>query len=1664
MELKTYFHIKRKWLLIFAVSLLVLQSISEAQQYSTPNGLVTKIFNNTVFDPLGVAPPSFRQSGFSGDGGPAQDAQFRMDHMSGIASDAAGNLYIADTYNHRIRKVDLIGRITTIAGSGAVGQGNGGFGGDGGLATNALLNAPIDVAVDNAGNIYIVDYGNNRIRKVNAADGAISTIAGNGSAVYNGDGQATAVGLPELGAITIASDGKPYIAFDMGQRFAVIDPGSGALITVISQSQSPHHTAYGVEGLVNGVSTIYRIGNLLHDGNPLQPGPISWVDNGGGFGLAAARGGIDLDPIGNIYFNAMRDASFKKYLYKLNTTTNQILRSAGHPSATAANNIPAYNSGIQNLTDLVIDSQGTAYIIGDNGPGGSGQIRKIDQTTGYLNSVYDGPATKAAFDPSDNLYVYHTLGSDPTPEINKLTYAPIPVAIRPIHSRTLELGSNTTFSHPISTPSYQVFEDVDGDPMVFSATSSNTAVATESVDPSPLGGDQLTVEGLTLGSTEILLQADDGQDGVGFNLFTINIIENTRPGNSIAVFPKDTQTGSQNPNTHLIFSQVDQAGVTTLTTSLIGPQPPLWLNREGVTYYDFNTTASFSSLIEVCIPDDHGTPSYNPQLFRYDSGTWVDITTTRDPQVKICGNTSSLSLFATFPFGNPPVGTNKVTVITPTGSGDNNHDVQIQFSEVLQAGESHATTSTSGIAPPTGFKTSNPPNFYDIATTATFTPPAQVCVGYDETTFANESDTQFFHYEAGNWVEITSARNTGDNLICGNTNTLSPFAVFEIDSASPGNSPPVISNPIPGQSLQIGTPFTLDLSAAPAVFSDADGDQLIYTTNSSSPPIATANIAGNILTVDPLATGNSTISVTANDGNGGTVQTTFLVVIGGTVNYITDDFIDFNDLNALSGMYGSTPTDPTFDLDGNNLMDNVEYFVYGDNFGQHISGMVIPSPLGSGPGPFTNAGATLGFTTPSILNNIGAGQQVSVGLNGSGLVGVKQVKVTLEVDPPSAFDLASTSLAAHASLSAIGPLFPASNLIEGAAIAVSTPIDGDSPLETFTLTMAPGFTTSTGATVRVKEIAVGASSTTQDKFDEAALNLTLTINGGASGNSPPVVSNPIPNQSLEAVASPFTRDLTQVPVVFTDPDADPLSYSVTSSNISAATANITGNTLTVTPVSVGSATITITADDNQGGTVQTTFTMTVTAPAPSASIIAHIDNADLPTIDGDISDWEALFANPHLAQVDFTSISGAINGPVPEADQKVEVWTGWNEQTNLLYIAARVHDDFFGTETSGSPNNTWKSDNIEVFIDADHSGGSYGGGNATAQQYILTPGLYQGAVLFPEVLTNPPQVQSAVSKTDNPDGTFTYQYEMAIPGWNIIDGSGNGTQHNFNGGSTIGLSFGFADFESDAEADANSYHAYNSLYGTQGAHNNADAMPEFQLGPSSPGGNIPPTVANPIADQNLDEGGSTFVLDLSATPAVFNDANGDPLIYSASSADPGVATASIASNILTVSPIAAGSTTITVTADDNNGGTAQTTFTVSVTAPPPQSFDGRNLVHIENADLPTIDGDISDWEALFANPHLAQVDFTSISGAINGPVPEADQKVEVWAGWNEQSNLFYIAARVHDDFFGTETSGSPNNTWKSDNIEVFIDADHSGGSYGSGNATAQQYILTPGLY
>jgi sugar lactone lactonase YvrE len=155
--------------------------------------------------------------GFGGDGGPATAAL--LDTPTGVAVDASGNLYIADSHNQRIREVSQ-GTITTIAGNGTAG-----FFGDGSAATAAMLFLPQAVAVDPSGNVYIADTGNFRIRKVSG--GTITTIAGDGEQIYSGDGgPATSAGLDTPTGVAVDANGNLYIADSHNQRVREVSGGT----------------------------------------------------------------------------------------------------------------------------------------------------------------------------------------------------------------------------------------------------------------------------------------------------------------------------------------------------------------------------------------------------------------------------------------------------------------------------------------------------------------------------------------------------------------------------------------------------------------------------------------------------------------------------------------------------------------------------------------------------------------------------------------------------------------------------------------------------------------------------------------------------------------------------------------------------------------------------------------------------------------------------------------------------------------------------------------------------------------------------------------------------------------------------------------------------------------------------------------------------------------------------------------------------------------------------------------------------------------------------------------------------------------------------------------------------------------------------------------------
>ena len=252
--------------------------------------------------------------GFSGDGGPAIDASFYL--PTGVAVDSVGNIFIADTHNSRIRKVDTSGIITTVAGNG-----NSGFSGDGGPAKDASLNKPWGVAVDSAGNIFIADYFNNRIRKVDTS-GIITTVAGNGGSSYCGDGgPATLACFTFPHAVAVDNAGNIFIISTY--RIRKVDT-SGIITTVAG----------------NGVVGFSGDGGLATDASLCSP----W--------------GAAVDSVGNIFIADTNNHRIRKV-----DTSGIITTVAGNgDQGFSGDDVPATNASLYYPNGVAVDNAGNIFI------------------------------------------------------------------------------------------------------------------------------------------------------------------------------------------------------------------------------------------------------------------------------------------------------------------------------------------------------------------------------------------------------------------------------------------------------------------------------------------------------------------------------------------------------------------------------------------------------------------------------------------------------------------------------------------------------------------------------------------------------------------------------------------------------------------------------------------------------------------------------------------------------------------------------------------------------------------------------------------------------------------------------------------------------------------------------------------------------------------------------------------------------------------------------------------------------------------------------------------------------------------------------------------------------------------------------------------------------
>lgn len=286
-----------------------------------------------------------------------------------LALDSAGDLYIADTNNHRIRKVEIAsGTVTTVAGTGG-----GGFNGDGIDATTAQLNSPRGVAVNAAGDIYVGDRSNRRVRMVDAATGLISTVAGTGAQDFSGDGgPATAAELDNPHNVAVDGSGNLYLADTDNDRIRRVDT-AGTISTVLGTT-SPHVGDGGLAIFAN------------------IPGAA----------------GVVADAAGNLF---IADAVLHR-VRRVDAVTRVITTVAGNGTqGFAGDGGPATDAELNTPVDVALDAAGNLYIA----DAGNDLIRRVDASglmstfAGGGGSLGDGgPATSGRLNNPSGIFMSAT--------------------------------------------------------------------------------------------------------------------------------------------------------------------------------------------------------------------------------------------------------------------------------------------------------------------------------------------------------------------------------------------------------------------------------------------------------------------------------------------------------------------------------------------------------------------------------------------------------------------------------------------------------------------------------------------------------------------------------------------------------------------------------------------------------------------------------------------------------------------------------------------------------------------------------------------------------------------------------------------------------------------------------------------------------------------------------------------------------------------------------------------------------------------------------------------------------------------------------------------------------------------------------------------------------
>ncbi len=371
-------------------------------------------------------------AGYFGDGAAA--TQTSLNYPEDVTLDNSGNIYIADTANNRIRKVDkFTGAISTVAGNGVAS-----YSGDGGPAEMAGLNRPFGVAIDNSGNIYISDTANARVRKVTQITGMITTIAGNGINGYSGDGgSAIEASLGDIRGIAVDSEGNIYIADSGHNRIRKVDQANG-LITTVAFGNHPEGVTLDSNGNLYYAETwsnvIVKMDKITGATTIVAGNGTSNYSGDGGAATAASLNfphRVVLDGIGNIYIS---DSSNNR-IRKVDSGTGLITTVAGTGIGSfSGDGGVATSAGIAAPKGISVDSSGNVYFadIGNN------RVRKVTFnqpvdptppiTTAMPAGGYYPTAQNVTLTTNRPATIYYTVNSTEPTTSSSIYYGPISIS------------------------------------------------------------------------------------------------------------------------------------------------------------------------------------------------------------------------------------------------------------------------------------------------------------------------------------------------------------------------------------------------------------------------------------------------------------------------------------------------------------------------------------------------------------------------------------------------------------------------------------------------------------------------------------------------------------------------------------------------------------------------------------------------------------------------------------------------------------------------------------------------------------------------------------------------------------------------------------------------------------------------------------------------------------------------------------------------------------------------------------------------------------------------------------------------------------------------------------------------------------------------------------